>query len=263
MLSSRGKFNNIIRFFTILFCFILLQAVRVYSAELIIHDSSGIKGEYTSIRFSIEKIVEPGIFIEGKILLSNPTMFMPELFVSGSGCTVSSQKIERIVYENVPGVNDSLYNFSLYIDIEDLRTECEFFLSGECLAGSDTICEIKLFELSIEDVVLSNRSISLKTFNISPIDNYVRFIRINNVFPNPVNTGQTFNCDYFIDLDSDIKIFLCQVEGKIELISKQKNVKKGINRFEYKIPQQMPAGLYYLILDSNTGRAYKKFMVIK
>ncbi len=255
MLLLRNSIVFIIFFFT--------SQISTLAFDYFLNDTSGIKGEYTNLRIEFADIGSDYLIISGELLLKNPTIFLPEYFTEYSNCSIISSSISRVEYQNSPGVNDSLYKFELNLKINNQNENVQILLNGECLAGSDTITNILFRNIIINDSLQNDKLATLTTFNISPIDNYVRFPNVYNIFPNPVNAGETLYFDFFIDKNSDMKVFIYNTEGKARLVENIKDVRKGTQRYSYDIPEEMAAGMYYIIIEANTGSAYKKFMVAK
>jgi len=145
--------------------------------------------------------------------------------------------------------------------------QIDLIIYGTGLSGNDTITV-----LTIEDIFINDNKIDENEFeNITVIQvksndntiyhNYIRLAKITNLYPIPVAYGNDLIIYYVIDIPADVKFNVVNSLGasieKFEL----KNVTVGKNEFKLKINNNYFSGIYWIILDTSSGKHRKSFVV--
>ena len=194
--------------------------------------------------------------ISGSILISNPTMFFPNQLLSIDGM-ITNSKLTRI--------NDSLYNFELRIGkltSLTLKDTLTFNLTGELLAGNDTVCYLKFFDLKVNDSLSNIFYDTVYSNTRGPSIRYVRLAHLEAGYPNPVWVSGEITWNYNIDKPSDVKFEVFNIFG-FRLIEKKFYSESGFQQFTLWFDNSYAAGLYLLKFSTNSGEDSQLFIILK
>ena len=213
-------------------------------------------GEKANVLIHLEGIDSDSdslIFIS-KFEISNPTLFFPETILYESGLS-GEIKLTR--------ENDSIFHITGNFQISEKKENYLINLYGETLAGSDTICTLTFYQTILNNTSLPDFSSLLYISSNGIPMPYIRIAKLNTPYPNPVPSGGIGVFSYTIDRISDISIDLTDILGnRIETYS-IREVEKGYNNFQFRASESLPAGEYWLILHTNSGTSFAKFMITK
>lgn len=195
--------------------------------------------------------------ITGSLFVSNPTVFYPEQFKTTVGKITDDTKIVR--------VNDSIYNF--VVGIGGFATKypvdtITFYLSGELLAGYDTVCNLKFFNMELDTLRQNNFVDTVYSFTKGPVMRYIRLARLDEGYPNPVWPGTSVTWNYNIDKPSDVVFTIYSVLGE-EVLERKIFSNAGLQQFVLSFDNTFAAGYYILKFSSNSGDDIKPFIILK
>lgn len=197
------------------------------------------------------------IHFQSDLFIKNPTVFYPEKIVQSKDYTLQNDSLIRLT--------DSTYHlkFDLILESEFIVGDTLFYIQGELLAGSSTITQLSFTKVKLDDSLMEDFSSQVENYSSAGIITYHRFPHIFEYYPNPVNVGDKSTWVYYIDKDSDIKIWLCDLRWKQILLEEKKNVEKGIHVFEYFPTIEISMGLYWLMIETNLGYMTEPIFIIK
>ncbi|MFH1051737.1 MAG: hypothetical protein V1779_12520 [bacterium] len=222
-------------------------------------DTSGFVGSKIPVQIQYHGVLEndKDYSFESDLLISNPTVFYPLDILSAENTIINHYTFQR--------KTDSTYHLSINLTIENDFIQEETFcsLKGELLAGNDSITKLYFSNVILGDSAQSDFSVNVKSTSASGFMNYVRFARITGYYPNPLRIGETLHLDYYIDKKSKIKFYIYDLRTKAKLIEDLGIVGIGLHSFEFILDGSFSAGLYYLMLETNSGFVYKPLVIIK
>ncbi len=197
------------------------------------------------------------IIVHGFFELSNPTVFFPD--------SISLQTPGRIHLKNKElwQHNDSLYEFNIILDETDDAVEIDAQLFGELLAGRDTSCNVDFFDIYVNNIKSDDFYVSVRINEYIFLNPYIRPSIILDFYPQPVTPGKETTIVYNIDKNSDIKIYLIDVSGKMRLIKDCGLIISGKHNFVFVPDYDISSGAYYIMIKTNNGNIFQKFIIIK
>lgn len=187
--------------------------------------------------------------------LSNPTVFYPEVFYGVDDEPIPDSRLERI--------NDSSYIIETFPEYDTVSGKYVFSIFGEALAGNDSVCVLRFTNVKVEDQQQNDFTAVLITESSGPHYPYVRFIELEQNYPNPVRAGELTTFPLLIDKTSDIKYIIFDLNGQVVKKDILEALESGIHQIIYRIPPTMSVGTYWIIIESSSGRANKRFQIWK
>ena len=194
--------------------------------------------------------------IIGSFYLSNPTVFFPNQFITAIGTITKNSSITRM--------SDSIYNFELGISNITLlfKDTLTFYLSGELLAGYDTVCFLKFFDVKFDINPVNNFYDTVYSNTKGSSLRYVRLPHLQEGIPNPVWAGSSAIWNYNIDKPSDVIFIVYNILGEAVLERKFFSL-AGFQQFALSFDNTFPAGYYLLKFSSNSGDDFQPFIILK
>lgn len=188
-----------------------------------------------------------------EFFMPNPTLFFPDS-AKAVGAVAEALWLARL--------NDSVYQIRARLRA-DSGAAVTIELYGEALmANSDT------GSLCFRNIRLGNATLSPKEYYFEVKGDYgelpyYRYPKFLNIFPSPCAVGSTLSWRIMADQPGRIKFYLVNLVGARDLVAETVLGEPGIFDFEYNVPSWMPAGLYYLVLESKFGFTQKKIEIMK
>ena len=229
---------------------IRLQTVRGLVGE---KNDIAILAKADSISFSGD------IRLEGRLLLSNPTVFYPEAWIAALGT-------QLLIRPLLNRENDSTYTFSITLRCtQSMRCDTLVRLRGEILAASDYVTDIRLFDVRLTDSRGSRMIPStFATLTIGSIGTPLPIIRrpsLEQSAPHPILRGNSLKWAYRIDEPSDITFTIYTAIGQEIQRIERKNQPRGAHEETWMPEQPLSAGLYYVRFSSSTGDIFQRCIV--
>lgn len=196
------------------------------------------------------------VIINGLVQVSNPTLFFIDSVVPKLPDV--NYKYERI--ENHSN-NNSNYSYLLKIYLESkitaIKIRTRFY--GEILAGNDSICSLDFKFTKLNGIPMEELNVKIAVENIGGPLPYLRFPYLRESRYNENNRNITW--EYWFDQDSDVELTMYDIGGRARLLESYRNKRKGTYNFTFTPDYTTTAGLYFLMLTTNTGYAVRPFMV--
>jgi hypothetical protein len=230
---------------------ILLLTPNLKAADTLAAESGDVI--YLRIPIELSHAVDSKYDLSIELENSESTLLKPH-----SICKSDSNQIDTKV---------SRTSYDIYqLDAQNVNLEenKDLFIKCIVLAGADSICNVKVVgkAKSVLDSfnIESNYVIKIKYESVPII--YIRFAKMNALYPSPIYTGENLYCEFVTDRESDIKVHLTAYDGRTYEMDSQV-FPKGDNKLMIKLDKNLPAGAYMLRLVTNHGEVSKTFMVIK
>lgn len=225
----------------------LLAQIAIYGQISFENDTIvGRNSEEVEIELKVETTNELSE-IEFDLQLSNPTV-----------CYLNDIVEQDLILSHVLlAKEDGLFSVKLSVksSIETIR------IRSKLLSGNDTVSTIRLFNVKIDSVEFPEDTATIKNIFFDNSGPYVRFLSSNPPYPNPIFSGGTETIEIYNDIDTDIQIIVCNIDGYI-FINEKKYYEKGKNKFEINT-SEFSAGAYFVSIYSQIGNSFQKFVVIK
>ena len=208
-----------------------------------------IAGDTSSVVVSVQSTMADKNIFSGSIVFDNPTVaYLDSIHINNESINIQRVKPDSILipeHELSPALS---YNI-------------QFFFKA--LAGNDTITDIHLVNFELNDEPISDSLIRFHNLPIGGSVPYLKFAELNNCYPNPVTpyTGAHFR--YFIDRSSKIRFTLVDPIGQQRIVQTIAKQSVGEHLLYITIDHTYSTGAYYLIMDTDTGSAKRKFWVIR
>jgi len=242
-----------------LFLLLILCIPSVAAAQLIVESARGNVGQEVRVVVRLNGLQGGGQAIcAGKIALGNSTVFYPERFVAPAG--------DSMIGFSLRPVTDSLYDFSLtLLNASNPRASGDTLaiLTGEALAGSDSLCTLDLREVIVNGSPVGSASSRIVTTSIGPPLPYVRFATLEQNYPNPIRRGQSTTWGYRIDKPSDVRFVIYTSLGQELDVIHLGLQGVGPHIFTYLPGITTPSGVYWARLVTSTGSAEKPFHIVR
>ncbi len=239
----------------------LLLLSAVASAQITVDTARAVVG--TSIALSVR--IEPGattwanpLRLSGRIRLSNPTVFFPQRFAAPAGDTVLNSALSA--------ENDSTYTFSVMLRRDSAHRSAGdtlFYLIGEALAGSDSLCVLRFENLLLADMPSGDAIGAVIIRSIGPPLPYIRFATLEQNYPNPVPHATATTFAYRIDKRSDVRFIIYTMLGQELVIAQLGEQAIGPHLFIFRPDPTMPTGQYMVRLVTNSGSAVKMMQILR
>lgn len=198
------------------------------------------------------------VILEGKLTLSNPTVFYPEVFVAAQGTQLLDSTRTR--------ENDSSYRFSITLRCtQSMRCDTLVRLRGEILAASDSVTDVRLVNMTLTDS-RGRRMIpsTFATLTIGSIGTPLPIIRrpsLKQSYPNPAVRGNVMTWEYRIDEPSDITFRLYTALGQEVMRLERQKQSRGEHKETWTPLSPLPAGVYYVRFSSNSGDILQRCII--
>ena len=179
------------------------------------------------------------------------------IFIRFQGNITQDTKITQI--------NDSLYQFELGIGNLAIAFPVDtvtFYLSGELLAGYDTVSYLNFFDVKIDDKAENNFYDTVYSFTKVPELRYIRLARLYEGIPNPVWQGSSITWNYNIDKPSDVIFKVYTISGAVVFEKKIYSL-AGFQQFTLMFDNTYSAGFYFISISTNSGDDFKSFVFLK
>jgi hypothetical protein len=226
--------------------------IRIDTARMTV----GTRGVVT-VRFT-EALSNVRVSLNGRITVSNPTVFFPERVRA----PFTSSELEHSIVQRT----DSTFDFSLIFQRAAQSRDTLCLLEGEALAGSDSLCVVRLSGLSltlgssIRTPATTSGTIISRTLGAPLI--YVRVAKLEPSVPNPAPRNQMMSWTYRIDKDSDVSLKLYNLLGQEVLTLPQGFQNKGTHTIRF-VPSNLDFGVgrYWARLVTNSGEDIQSFHI--
>jgi hypothetical protein len=130
----------------------------------------------------------------------------------------------------------------------------EVELCGIVLAGSDSVCIVRLDADSLCKVALGLLEEVLIVTSVGPQLPYLRFARLEGPFPMPIVRDEPFAVAIAFDAPTRATLQLFDVLGRI-VTQWSFERERGVYRLTLTLPAEVSPGLYILRLESSSGAA--------
>ena len=240
---------------------LLLGGSSNLHSQIRVDSAYGLVGKTLSLKFyhNQSSSFEAGEVIElaGHFKLTRPTVFFPQIFISGSGLRVIDSTLTRST--------DSTWSFSLTLQAEREITEGDtlFCLSGEALAGSDSAADLLFTNLILSGEAIPNLTGTVVTRSIGPVRPYVRFALLDPGRPNPTTTGVTVTWGFRIDKRSEVIFKIYDVLGQEVMVEDLGILDQGVYINTFTPGITIPSGMFIVRLITNSGEATQVMHVVK
>ncbi len=206
---------------------------------------TGNVGSEVVIYFELDaKFLASNNSLKFNISLSNPTVFLPKDFsYNEHNGTIQKE-------------NNSTYSATIDFIYNDLA---KFEIQGKLLAGNDTIASIHFDDIYLNDTLLSNFAVLIRSNSVGSELPYIRLAKIIAVRPNPIVNKA--DVSFGIDVKSNCKLYLHSLDGRQFLINDFGTLPAGLHRFTFSA-QNYGAGIYYLYLITSSGIHQRKILII-
>jgi hypothetical protein len=225
-------------------------------AQVSFDTTRGIVGDELILKIRIIPVSNSkNTVMSGELKLSNPTVFFPDSLASADNF---------IFKDTLNRINDSTYYFSFEISgYQSDQNELIVCLYGEALAGNDTICKLSFTKLLFNGFPVSDKETIVLTNAVGSQIPYIRVIRLEQNYPNPVYYGNSTKWVYYLDVESRVvfSIFnsLMQDNEVLDLGFQQ----RGRHELDWTPPGNISSGLYWMFIITNYSIDFKNFTIIK
>lgn len=253
------------RFKISVFAVLLLVAASTVlfaqASPIRLHTVRGLVGEKNEIAIlaKADSISFSGdVELKGTLILSNPTIFYPEVFVAAHGTQSVAQNLMR--------QNDSEYQFSITLRCtQSMRCDTLVRLRGEILAASDSVTDVRLVNMTLTDS-RGRRMIpsTFATLTIGSIGTPLPIIRrpsLKQSYPNPAVRGNDMTWEYRIDEPSDIIFRLYTALGQEVIRLERQKQSRGVHKETWTPQSPLPAGVYYVRFSSSSGDILQRCII--
>jgi hypothetical protein len=231
-------------------------------SPLLLRAPRGVVGERASISLHARAGAidfSGDVFVQGRIFLSNPTVFYPENWIQPANVRILTRSLTRL--------NDSVWTFGLSLSCLNAAAACDTlaFLRGELLAPSDSVTDVRLFDMVLTDAQGARRiaptSATLTVESIGAPLPIVRIPRLEQNAPNPVPRGSAAVWAYRIDEESDVSfVIYCPLGREIDRIERPKQP-RGAHVESWTPTTLVSGGVYFVRFRSGGGEIVQKFIV--
>ncbi|PKL86071.1 MAG: hypothetical protein CVV22_04050 [Ignavibacteriae bacterium HGW-Ignavibacteriae-1] len=237
-----------------IFIFLIL-ASNLLNSQIRIDSAFGKIGQSTEMAITISpELLEQNINIEGQFTLSNPTVFFPDSVTTlAIGLECSLTRLNEFDYEFA--VSGALSG--------DLTDSLNIFIVGELLAGYDSVCVLHFEYIKVGSNTLSDLSGIVVSESIGTPLPYVRRSVLSLNYPNPIFAGESTEWAYKIDLPSQVRFIIYDLNGKVYKDIDLGIVPAGAHKFELHTNPTFAAGAYLIHFISPSASNKRMFMVIK
>jgi hypothetical protein len=200
--------------------------------------------------------IQGNITLEGRIVLSNSSMFFPETWTMPQGAQNLASSLAR--------VNDSTYLFSVNTRRSAAPHDTIAYLQGEILAGSDTVMNVHFRSLILRDArgsrTIANASGEVRLNTLDVNVPFVRFSQLSINAPNPVLRGSATRWAYTIDVPSEVVFTIYNLSGElVERIERQQG--RGSHVETWMPRPNLAAGAYFVRFTTNSGDVVQRLLI--
>ena len=200
------------------------------------------------------------VLLQGRVFLSNPTVFYPENWLQPANVRIQTRSLGRL--------NDSVWTFSLSLRCQSVGVMiCDTlaFLRGELLAPSDSVTDVRLFDMVLTDARGTQRiaptSATLTVESVGAPLPIVRIPRLEQNAPNPVPRGTAAVWAYRIDEETDVSfVIYCPLGREIDRIERPKQP-RGAHVQSWTPTTLVSGGVYFVRFRSGGGEIVQKFIL--
>lgn len=258
------KFTNIFTFLYThvlpgLLFLILLSPISLYSQISFSDTSKADIGSQYKTQISLGNIgqtSEP--MLSARIILSNTSIILPQ------DITVENNESNFINY-NFIQEDDSTYYFSVTLDNTQMKNQLILDLNSLALAGNDSSAFIFFEDISLNysDDYKKNDTTLIISNNPYVNQTYIRKLKAEPIYPNPVEVNQDINVRFQTDVDEKITVTLynlnCKMIDEIEI----ENHNKKWHNVIFSLDQNHAAGTYFVTIKSKTSYTLRRFQLAK
>lgn len=234
----------------LLFVFLFVVGENLF-AQVALDTARGDIGERVRVPFILSAPVGH-LVLRGHLQLSNPTVFYPEGFLVAGAHTALTSRILRLT--------DSTFTFELEMSGSPAGVVC--YLSGEALAGSDSVCMVQLSAMEANGEAWPDTAGLIIVNSIGTPLPYARFARLEQNYPNPAICGLPTTWAYRIDKQSSVRLVLYDIGGRTLEDFDLGERDKGIHIFSFTPPVGTATGVYWARLITNSGEFIQPFIVV-
>ncbi|GBD04443.1 hypothetical protein HRbin20_00006 [bacterium HR20] len=173
------------------------------------------------------------------VWLSNPTVWYPQSARIGQSAATLRRESDTLWLLEAP---------------QATAGTVELELCGIVLAGSDSVCIVRLDEDSLCPSVPRSLEQVLIVASVGPPLPYLRFARLEGPFPMPIVREEPFAVTIALDASSRAILQLYDVLGRL-VAQWTFELERGIHRLTLTLPSGTSPGLYILRLESSKGSA--------
>lgn len=220
-------------------------------AEIRCDNFSGNVGDVIALQIEVDSL-KKGDDLKFILHTANPTVFYFDSLRTSQAGLDFKYSIYQIDYQNI--------EFRIQIN-ESISDTTRFEMYGELLAGSSSKTMLYFLDVSINNQIIGDISITIDSGNDAPAT-YARPLKIDKNYPNPIARGQETTWEYYIDKATDIVITIYDHSGKIILHKEEHIGNRGIFEFNFIPEGKISTGVYYFTIESNFGTVTKKFVVM-
>lgn len=198
------------------------------------------------------------VTLEGRIFLSNPTVFFPREWLSGARTMLAERVLTRL--------SDSTYSFVARFHCTSAQ-HCDtlFRLRGEILAPSDSVSTIRLYNVRLTDShgsrIIPATSSVLTVESIGAPFPIIRVPSLSQNAPNPVMRGGSTSWGYRIDEASDVTFSIFTATGQEVERIERKNQPRGVHVETWTPIGYNSGGVYYVRFTCSTGEIWQRCVV--
>lgn len=243
------------------------QAQQPSVSPIIFQATSGIVGAMTDVWILAQQpsgsnqqpiSFSTDVALEGRVLLSNPTVFFPREWLGGNRTTLLERSLTRL--------NDSVYTFAVRFRCASSQA-CDSLLRlrGEILAPSDSVCTIRLYNMRLTDSRgsrgIASTSAVLRVESIGTPLPIIRVPSLTQNAPNPVMRGESTSWGYRIDEASDVTFSIFTTTGQEIARLERKNQPRGAHTETWAPIGLQSGGVYYVRFSCSTGEIWQRCVV--
>ncbi|GIV22224.1 MAG: hypothetical protein KatS3mg023_3975 [Armatimonadota bacterium] len=173
------------------------------------------------------------------VWLSNPTVWYPQSARIGQSAATLRRE------------SDTLWQLEA---LQETAGSVDVELCGVVLAGSDSVCIVRLDADSLCSSVLRSLEQVLIVASVGPPLPYLRFARLEGPFPMPMVREEPFAVLIALDATSRAVLQLFDVLGRV-VTQWAFELERGVHRVTLTLPVGTSPGLYVLRLESSSGAA--------
>lgn len=239
---------------------LLLATAAVARAQLGTDTTRAIVGQEARVAMRYDGSVAalPGeVTVSGWLLLGNPTVFLPQRLLASGGDTLVKTKLTR--------KTDSIYTFEITLRLAPGRRAGDtlFELAGEALAGSDSLCALRFWSVTIGDHLADNVTGLIISSSVGTPFPYVRFATLEQNYPNPVPAGSGTTWAYRIDKPSRVIFRIYDMSLREMIYADLGDQPLGIHTFTLADLSPLANGAYVVRMTTSSGEAHRFMHVLR
>ncbi|MBI5325354.1 MAG: hypothetical protein HZB41_08815 [Ignavibacteriae bacterium] len=194
--------------------------------------------------------------LEGKIHLSNPTVFYPDSITNLSGFIMTPDITQNI--------HDSAWIFKTEFEKSNSNDSLIYLmLYGEALAGTDSTCFLKFTGIKLNEISVNDFTTKVTIHRGSIPSNYIRFAKIIKYYPNPVEDERPTKWYYLIDKSTIVEFYIIDYRGKETFLVNLGEKSIGIHEFDFTPEMGFSSGWYWMKLKTTIGESISPFVIAR